>query len=263
MPELPEVESVVLRLRQTAPWAKIVACGQFRSTTARGLKRALGHTVDAVDRRGKNILLRLSGGAFLRIHLKMTGGLNVIPGVNLRQSTVRAWLTLEDGRAIVLNDPRALGRISFHHAREERSLFARLGPEPFSEAFTPEHLIAAARRTAKPVKIFLMDQRAVAGLGNIYAAEALFHARIHPAAPARQLSAKKLAVLHRVIRDVLELALRSASVAYEDPGGFAEAEDFPVAVYGREGEPCPRCAARVRRIAQGGRSTYYCPKCQK
>ncbi|MBI5086678.1 MAG: bifunctional DNA-formamidopyrimidine glycosylase/DNA-(apurinic or apyrimidinic site) lyase [Acidobacteria bacterium] len=263
MPELPEVESVVVRLRDAAPWAKIAACGQFRPTTARGLKRTVGRAVEAAERRGKNIILRLSGEAFLRIHLKMTGGLHVIPDAKLRKSTVRAWLTLDDGRAIVLNDPRALGRISFHHAKEERSLFADLGPEPFSEEFTPEYLIAAAKRTSKPAKIFLMDQRAVAGLGNIYAAEALFHARIHPAAPARQLSAKKLAVLHRVIRDVLELALRSASAAYEDPGGFAEAEDFPVAVYGREGEPCPRCAARVRRVAQGGRSTYYCPKCQK
>jgi formamidopyrimidine-DNA glycosylase len=263
VPELPEVEAVVRRLLRAAPWAAVTACGQFRPTTAQGLRRTVGRTLLAAERRGKNILLRLSGDAFLRVHLKMTGNLTVIPDARLRASTVRAWLALDDGRALVLDDPRALGRLSFHKSSEEPALLQDLGPEPFSEAFTPAHLLAVARNTAKPVKLLLMEQKAVVGLGNIYAAEALFQARIHPAKSSREISSRKLRALHAAIRDVLALAMNSAGAAYEKPGGFSESEVYPVAVYGREGEPCPRCGCPVRRIPQDGRSTYYCPKCQE
>jgi formamidopyrimidine-DNA glycosylase len=263
MPELPEVEAVARRLRRAAPWAEIVSCGQFRPTTMQGGERAVGQRLDAVDRRGKNLILRLSGGAFLRVHLKMTGNLTVLTDWRLRRSTVRAWFALDDGRAVALDDPRALGRITFHEAAEEAILFQRLGPEPFSGEFTLDHLIAAAGRTSKPIKLLLMEQRAVVGLGNIYAAEALFQAGIHPAKAASRIGRRKLAGLHAAIGDVLKLAMGSAEAAYDRPGGFSEDEVYPVAVYGREGEECPRCKGCVKRVPQGGRSTYYCPKCQK
>jgi formamidopyrimidine-DNA glycosylase len=176
---------------------------------------------------------------------------------------VRAWLALEDGRAVVLDDPRALGRITFHAAGEEAMLFQRLGPEPFSKEFTLDHFIAAAGRSSKPIKLLLMEQRAVVGLGNIYVAEALFQAGIHPARASSGISRKRLARLHGAIGAVLALAMGSAEAAYEKPGGFSEAEVYPVAVYGREGKECPHCKGCVKRIPQGGRSTYYCPKCQK
>jgi len=263
VPELPEVEAVKKRLERLSPWGKVVECGQFRTSTAAGLKNSIGRRTEGVERRGKNIVLRLSGGAFLRIHLKMTGNLQVIPDARVRSATVRAWLRLEDGRGIVLDDPRGLGRISFHKKHEEAELFRELGPEPFSGEFTEEHLISTAKRTMKAVKLVLMEQRAVVGLGNIYAAEALFQAGIHPGKAARRVSAAKLRELHGAILDVLRAAMTSAAAAYEKPGGYTEGESFETAVYGREGETCVRCTGTVRRTPQGGRSTYYCPRCQK
>jgi formamidopyrimidine-DNA glycosylase len=115
------------------------------------------------------------------------------------------------------------------------------------------------------MKLLLMDQSKIAGLGNIYAAEALFQARIHPAKPAGKVSARKLAELHAILIETLEAAKDSAYRAYSEPGYFAEGESFPVAVYGREGEPCvrPGCRGIVRRSVQGGRSSFYCPACQR
>ncbi|MBI4891200.1 MAG: bifunctional DNA-formamidopyrimidine glycosylase/DNA-(apurinic or apyrimidinic site) lyase [Acidobacteria bacterium] len=263
MPELPEVEAVACKLRAAEPWCRIVGCGQFRPTTMQGGGRAIGQRIVAVDRRGKHLLLRLGNGCFLRVHLKMTGNLTVAQDARMHASTVRAWFALDDGRAIVLDDPRALGRISFHEKGSEDGLFAGLGPEPFDAAFTLDHLVRAAKATKKPIKLLLMEQKAVVGLGNIYAAEALFQAAIHPARPAHRLSRPKLEALYTAIREVLGAAMSSAAMAYERPGEFSEGESFPAAVYGREGAPCLRCAGTVRRMPQGGRSTYYCPKCQK
>jgi formamidopyrimidine-DNA glycosylase len=263
MPELPEVEAVVRRLRPQVEGARIAGCGQFRPTTAKGSPQAIGRRIAGVDRRGKHILVRLDGGAFLRVHLKMTGNLTVIQDARLRPATVRAWFEFEDGRAMVLDDPRALGRVSFHEPDEEGELFRDLGPEPFSGEFTVEHLIARARGSRKPVKLFLMDQRAVTGLGNIYAAEALFEAKVDPKRAAGRISAARLGRLHGAIVGILRSALDSAVRAYSEPGGFTEGENFPAAVYGREGEPCLACGRAVRRMPQGGRSTYYCPHCQR
>jgi formamidopyrimidine-DNA glycosylase len=269
MPELPEVEAVARRLRASVPGAEIVSVGLYRPQMTAPQKPALlrrlttGRRIEAVDRRGKNILVHLSGGVSLRVHLRMTGNLTVFPDSRLLPVTARMWFELRDGRAVALDDPRALGRITAHRTSSLPSLLADLGPEPLSPQFTPQQLESAARRTAKPMKIFLMDQKAVAGLGNIYAAEALFRARIHPARPARKVSRERLAALHAAIVEVLSIAVDSAITAYDKPNGFSEGEIFPVAVYGREGESCFACGAAIRRIAQGGRSTYYCPRCQK
>lgn len=263
MPELPEVEAVAERLRAAAPWARIVRARRERAAALAGGRHAEGRRILAVDRRGKNLLLRLEGGWFARAHLRLSGDLRVLPDARLRPATVRAWFELDDGRAVALDDPRALARISLHPEQEEEELFRDLGPEPFSPAFTAAWLQESARRTARAAKIWLMDQRTVAGLGNIYAAEALFEAGISPLRPARSLSRARLERLHRAILDVLTLALESVRAAYERPGGFAEGEFYPVAVYGREGQPCRRCGALVRRTPQAGRSTYHCPKCQK
>jgi formamidopyrimidine-DNA glycosylase len=263
MPELPEVETVAGRLRAAAPWTVITGWGQSRPSVITGGAHAVGRRIEDVGRRGKNLLLRLSGGWFARIHLRMTGDLRVLPDLRLRPQTVRAWFELEDGRALVLDDPRALGSISLHPEQEEQKLFHDLGPEPLSPAFTPDALWDSARRTSRPAKLWLMDQRTVAGLGNIYAAEALFEAGIDPRKPASRLARRRVERLHGAILRVLHLALASVRAAYEKPGAFAEGEFYPTAVCGREGLPCRRCGAGVRRIPQAGRSTYYCPKCQK
>lgn len=269
MPELPEVEAVTRKLQAEATGARISG-GFFPRpvviqphTAAQLHKAVVGRSIDRFERRGKNILAHLDNGTFLRVHLRMTGNFLVIPDARLRPVTARAAFELDDGRAVVLDDPRALGRITLHKESERDALFADLGPEPFSPEFTPEAFIASAHRSAKPIKILLMDQRAVTGLGNIYAAESLFQAGIHPARESRGISRPRLRELHRIIVEVLTVAIDSAVVAYSTPGGFSEGEFFPVAVYGREGEPCPRCGAKIRRITQGGRSTYYCPRCQR
>jgi formamidopyrimidine-DNA glycosylase len=269
MPELPEVEAVTRKLRAAACGAEISGCGFYRSSVThpqepRMLQRGVrGRRIEGVDRRGKHILVRLSGGRVLRVHLRMTGNLVVIPDCRLRPATARAWFEFADGRAMVLDDSRALGRVSVHREEDLGELLDSLGPEPLSPEFTVACLREKARASRKPAKIFLMDQKAVAGLGNIYAAEALYQARIDPRKPARDVSSRKVEALHAAIVGVLRIALDSAIAAYDTPGGFSEGESFPVAVYGREGEPCPACGAAIRRITQGGRSTYFCARCQK
>jgi formamidopyrimidine-DNA glycosylase len=269
MPELPEVEAVARKLRAAALGAEIVSAQLYRAQMTAPqkpatLKRlALGRRIEAVGRRGKNILLHLSGGVSLRVHLRMTGNLAVFPDSRLLPVTARIWFGLDGGRALALDDPRALGRVTAHKTAALPALLKDIGPEPLSPDFTLRRFCDSARRTPKPMKIFLMDQKAVAGLGNIYAAEALFQSRIHPFRPARRVSPARLAALHAAIVDVLRNALDSALTAYEKPNGLSEGEFFPVAVYGREGEPCFACGAAIRRIPQGGRSTYYCPRCQK
>jgi formamidopyrimidine-DNA glycosylase len=269
MPELPEVEAVTRRVRRLALGVRITAAGVYRpGVTAPQYPDRLKHgvkgrAIEAVQRRGKNILLLLEGGAVVRVHLRMTGNLTVIPDSRLRPVTARVWFELDDGRALILDDPRALGRVTLHNPRELAKLFEDLGPEPLSAEFTVEHFIAKAKRSAKPIKLLLMEQRVVVGLGNIYAAEVLFQTKIHPARPARRIGVDRLVALHGAIVETLKLAINSAVISYDEPGGFSEGENFPVAVYGRESEACMRCGTAVRRMKQGGRSTYFCPGCQR
>lgn len=269
MPELPEVEAVARRVRRMATGARIVSAGCYRAGVTAPqkpevLRRGVrGRRVETVERRGKNVLVGLEGGRWLRVHLRMTGNLTVIPDARLRPLTARVWFELEDGRALILDDPRALGRVTLHRELELPALFADLGPEPLSADFTLEQFRERAQESKKPAKLWLMDQRTVVGLGNIYAAEVLFQTGIHPAREARRISAPKLRALHGAIVETLRLAIDSAIIAYEKPGGFTEGELFPVAVYGREGEECLRCRKLIQRMKQGGRSTYFCPGCQK
>ena len=268
MPELPEVEAVVRKLRADAGGARIVRARVLRPGIAgpqdpAEVEAAAGQRINAIERRGKNIVIRLSGGQFLRVHLRMTGNLFVIPDVRLRVAATRAWFEIDGGRGIVFEDSRALGKIHIHRDGEHASLFADIGIEPFDAAFTPDWFAKRARGSRLQAKQFLMDQRHIAGLGNIYAAEALFRARVNPLKPIAGVSKAKLVTLHGAIVAILRDAVESAVKAYSRPGGFTEAEEFPLAVYGREGEKCQVCGKAIRRIAQGGRSTYYCGACQR
>ena len=269
MPELPEVEAVRRRLRREAKGAAIVSVTLLRPGTAHpqdpGLlaREAPGRTIVEIDRRAKNLLLRLSGGLTVRIHLRMTGDLYVVPDVRFRAATVRAWFELEGGAGLVFDDSRCLGRMTLHTDAEVQELLSDLGPEPLSPDFRVEVLAERAARSRKPAKLFLMDQTEVAGLGNIYAAEALFRARIHPERAMNTLKNPKIAVLHTAIVDILRDAVQSACTRYARPGRFTEAESFQPSVYDREGQACFVCRRTIRRIPQGGRSTYYCPGCQR
>ncbi len=263
MPELPEVEAVCRKLRQDVVDATIVRARMSRTPDRRLLASVRGKRIEAIERRAKNVLIRLSGGASIRVHLRMTGNLYVIPDHRLRPATARSWFELADCRGLVFDDPRALGRMTYHQNGELEALLGGLGPEPLESLFTPELFVTLARRSRQPAKLFLMDQTRVAGLGNIYAAEVLHRARIHPARPMNRISEARLRRLHREIVAVLGIAVQSACKAYNGPGSYNSEENFPVAVYGREGRDCPVCGRGIRRIPQGGRSTYYCPGCQK
>jgi formamidopyrimidine-DNA glycosylase len=269
MPELPEVEAVCRKLRPHVRGRNIVAMRVLRAgivapqTPAFVEESAAGRTIREVRRRGKNILLMLNEGSALHVHLRMTGNLRMTADAELRPAVCRAYLELDSGKAILYDDPRAIGRIRFLAAPEVDALLASIGPEPLSRAFTPQSFIDAAHGSRQPAKLFLMDQRHIAGLGNIYAAEALFEARVNPQKPIGKLSTGKLGALHAAIVAVLSDAVKSACTGYSNPRHLGEAEWYPVAVYGREGEPCCKCGRGIRRFSQGDRSTYYCPGCQK
>lgn len=269
MPELPEVEAVCRNLRRDAVGASIVQLRVERASVTRPQDSATvesqtaGRHIESVERRGKNILLHLSGDAVLHVHLRMTGNLYVIPDVRFRPVLARLWMELDGGRGLVFEDSRVLGKVHLHPTSHLGHVLKQVGVEPLSSDFTAEYLRKTARSTAQPAKIFLMDQRRVAGLGNIYAAEALFRAGVNPRKAAHSISAAKIQRLYCAIREILDEAVASATAAYSEPGRFAEGESFPCAVYDREGDPCLVCGRAIRRIPQGGRSTYYCPRCQR
>jgi formamidopyrimidine-DNA glycosylase len=260
---MPEVEAVCRRLREQAVGSRIAGAGIRRCAPPELAECVSGRVIEAVDRRAKHILIRLSGGVSLHTHLRMSGNLRVIPDWRLAPASARVLLKLGSGAGLVLEDPRALARMEPVDSGKISARLALLGPEPLHEAFSPDWLVRTARRSRQPAKVFLMDQRRISGLGNIYAAEALFRARIDPRRAIFRLSRVRLGRLHAAIVAVMADAVKSAYLAYAGPGEFLEGESFPVAVYGREGEPCPRCGGRIRRITQGGRSTYYCPRCQR
>ncbi|MBL8241443.1 MAG: hypothetical protein JNM66_28720 [Bryobacterales bacterium] len=259
MPEMPEVEAVCKKLRLEAEGCLIRRARLLRSSIAKGdVEQACNRaTLTRVERRGKNIFLHLSSGGILHVHLRMTGNLYVIPDYRFLVGAVRVVWELADGRGIVFEDPRALGRIALIYAVPE------YGREPLDPDFTATELAGMAKGSRKPAKLFLLDQDKVAGLGNIYAAEALFRAGIDPRRQMGTLRKPRLEKLHSAIVAVMSGAVESVYELYSQPGNMIEAERQTLMVYGREGEPCRVCERPVKRLAQSGRSTYYCSGCQK
>ncbi|MDZ7639973.1 MAG: bifunctional DNA-formamidopyrimidine glycosylase/DNA-(apurinic or apyrimidinic site) lyase [Bryobacterales bacterium] len=269
MPELPEVEAVRRRVEREAAGAVIAGVEIQRpgtiapQTPAAFRKRVTGAGIVSAERRAKHLFIHLANAHSLHIHLRMTGNVYTLPDHRFPPAMARLYFLLQDGRALVFADPRCLGRVHVHLTKEIPSLLPPLGPEPLDPAFTAASLIAIARASRLAVKPFLMDQAQIAGLGNIYAAEVLFQARIHPGHPIGALSTHKLKRLHIAIQNVLSLAIPCCERAYSKPGTFSEADEYPAAVYGREGQPCFRCRKPVARIVQNGRSSYFCPRCQR
>jgi len=258
---MPEVEAVCRRLRAEAEGATVARMRLLRPAIAKGeVEEACRRArLERVERRGKNIFLHFSRGAILHVHLRMTGNLYVIPDHRFLVNSVRAVWELADGRGIVFEDPRALGRI----ARIEAGEMPELGWEPLDAEFTVDALAALAKGSRQPAKLFLLDQAKIAGLGNIYAAEALFRAGVDPRRAMGTLRRPGLAKLHAAVVTVMSGAVESVYELYSQPGHLIEAERQTLMVYGREGEPCRVCGKAVKRLAQGGRSTYYCGSCQK
>jgi formamidopyrimidine-DNA glycosylase len=259
MPELPEVEYAAGVLRRamvggTVRDVRILHDALRRRASPAALRGLRGRTVARVERRGKHQLIVLDGGVVVHVHFRMSGDWHVGRVGEPLPRHARATLALDDGTQVALVDPRALATLSVHRADE--LTFDDLGPEATDPALDGAALGARLARRRGPVKPALLDQRVVAGLGNIYAAEALWHARVSPLAPAARLDARRLGAIVRGMRKALALADR-------DPGRYSRGEATArLAVYGREGEPCRRCGGPIARIVQAGRSTYYCPACQ-
>ncbi|MEQ1578797.1 MAG: bifunctional DNA-formamidopyrimidine glycosylase/DNA-(apurinic or apyrimidinic site) lyase [Hyphomicrobium sp.] len=296
MPELPEVETVCRGLEPVLRGARVVRVEQRRADLRfpfppRFAARLEGQTVEKLERRSKYILAQLSGGEVLVVHLGMTGRLSVSSGTHQFQADTlgsyvygsgaspkhdHAVLHLESGASVIYNDPRRFGFMLLIAAKDVAAhpLFKALGVEPLSEDLSARYLAGRAVGRKLDTKAFLMDQRHVAGLGNIYVCEALFRAQLSPLAPASRLAFRNGAPNNRcealvpVIRTVLQEAIAAGGSTLRDyrhtdgeSGTFQD--DFRV--YGREGEPCMRagCSGKVRRSVQSGRSTFWCPKCQK
>jgi formamidopyrimidine-DNA glycosylase len=273
MPELPEVESV---RRQLAPRMR---CRTIRAVTldpqARFVDtdRAIGHRVSDVGRRGKYLIAGLDGGLELVMHLGMTGSFRFRGEADgwVPDAYVRATVTLSgadgSGDAVMdFRDVRRFGRLAVVPTGDYRSIatLARLGPEPLSDDFDPDRFHAALARTRAPVKPYLLTQRPVAGVGNIYADEALWRARINP--HARRVGRVRAHTLWRAIRAVLGEAIEREGTTFRDyqmvNGESGRNADFLIA-YGQAGRPCPRCAAPLSKVVLGGRGTTYCRVCQR
>jgi formamidopyrimidine-DNA glycosylase len=259
MPELPEVELGARLLREASAGRTIAAVTTHHPVYARSLPpadaaRAAGHTIVDVTRRGKHQLATLDDGGILEFHFGMTG--EWIVGTQHSPAEPFARLTIDfgDGSRITLADSRALGVTRYHPAGTP--ILPGLGPEPLSADFSAASLGESLRRRKGPIKVALLDQAVVAGLGNIYAAEALWLAQISPRAPAASMSRARRARLVQAIRHVLR---RAPAARYTDRENGAR----QWRVYDREGKSCRRCGAPVARIVQAARSTYYCRHCQR
>jgi len=287
MPELPEVETVCrqldpeLRRRRIerlevldARWSRPVAPAELEAAVS-------GETIRGLGRRGKYLLLGLGGERTLVMHLRMTGNLVLVDGGakldpslgrrlyegerSASERHLRARFTLDDARQLWFTDPRRFGEAFLIEDAELAGRFERLGPEPLSDEFTPELLGTVAAGRQAPLKSFLLDQSAIAGVGNIYADEALFRARLHPLSPAGSMRSEHLAALRDGVVAALEAGIAGGGASiddYRDGRGEKGTMQDEFLVHTREGEPCPRCGAAIARIVISGRSTYYCPSCQ-
>jgi formamidopyrimidine-DNA glycosylase len=271
MPELPEVETVARGLRASLVGRTITGVEVRWARTLvppdpAAVSRCLvGQVISGVRRRGKWILIALSDGDTLLVHLRMTGQLVLEPVGFSDDRHVRVLFFLDNGWWLRFSDQRKFGRIVL--TSDPQSQVGGLGPEPLEDDFTAERLeemLACRRGRIKPL---LLDQRFLAGLGNIYADESLWRAGVHPLRQADGLGSAEVRRLYQGIRSVLQAAIDSggttlADSAYRQPDGRSGEFYDLLAVYGREGQPCVRCGAAIERIVVGQRGTHYCPRCQ-
>jgi formamidopyrimidine-DNA glycosylase len=224
-----------------------------------------GRTVEEVGRSGKYLVWRLSGERYLIMHLRMTGALLFDPPTDPPHTRVR--FALDGGHRLVYNDPRRFGTGHLMIGADARDAYLaqRLGIEPLTPAFTAEHLRAQARGRTAPIKSFVLDQRRIAGVGNIYADEALFRARIHPLRPAGSLRAAQFEALREAIEHALMAGIDAKGATIDDfrhvDGAQGSFQDL-FCVHQREGRPCPACGTAIRKLVVGGRGTYVCERCQ-
>ena len=267
MPELPEVETIRAQLEprlvgRTLARVEVLDPRLTRPFDLFEVAEELeGDRVTAVERRGKYLVVRLESGLVLLVHLRMTGSFAFDP-----TSHERAVVELDDGLRFAYRDVRRFGTwLVLETGESELYLAAKNGPEPLGARFTRGWLGAKLAVRRAPLKAVLLDQRVVAGLGNIYADEALWRARINPLRPADSLELHEVARLRRAIRAALRAGIeRQGSTLrdYATPDGSQGSMQDEFRVYGRDGLPCPRCRTTIAKTRVGGRGTWYCPRCQ-
>jgi formamidopyrimidine-DNA glycosylase len=272
VPELPEVETIRARLEPalTGRTLERVLINDPRLTRPEPPEAVAaeleGERVRAVGRRGKYLILEFESGRHLLIHLRMTGNVqHPAPGAD--DPYRRAVVKLDDGSDVAYRDVRRFGTWELLEPGELDDFFAarRLGGEPLDRRFTTRALAAALANRRAPVKAALLDQRAAAGVGNIYADEALWRARIHPLRPAGSLAPEEIAALRKAVREALRMGIARQGATlrdYRGPDGARGRMQDRFRVYGRAGEPCFRCGTPIEKIRAGGRGTWYCPTCQ-
>lgn len=303
MPELPEVEYTARQLRASIVgvtiqevhvfWERTIGYPDWHDFCA----EIVGRSIEGVRRRGKFLLLDLSGNCFLSIHRRMTGNFMLLPPgwqieTSLRETDPAAWKTrgptflppdtqensysretaycrvcfdLGDGRRLLYTDPRKFGRIELWPREREDEALNGLGPEPLGEAFTVEQFAGELAQRKSGIKQVLLDQSVVAGIGNIYADEALFYARIHPLRRANSLGSTEVELLHKGIVEVLTLGIEHGGTSfndYRDLWGEAGDNFNHVRVYQQDGKPCVRCGTLIERSVIAQRSAHFCPTCQ-
>lgn len=271
MPELPEVEVIRQGLAPRLVGRRFLDLyvgdkRLRRQSSLDELRRlVLGRRLVDLQRRGKYLLFALTGGSTLLIHLGMTGRLLLGPVSSPPLSHVHLVFRLEEGMELVFQDVRRFGQVLVYPPGVSPEPLARVGEEPFAPQVTSGWLAARARGRSRPIKNFLLDGRVLAGLGNIYACETLFAARIHPATPAARLTSRDWSRLLKATRRILQDAIRKGGTTvrnYLNSRGESGLFQLELLVYGREGEPCRRCGAAIVRLTQSGRSTFLCPSCQ-
>ncbi|MFH1031446.1 MAG: bifunctional DNA-formamidopyrimidine glycosylase/DNA-(apurinic or apyrimidinic site) lyase [Chloroflexota bacterium] len=270
MPELPEVETIKNELSPyilgrtvtgvDLPWEGIVrqpSASEFRS-------RLIGQKITKISRRGKYLILNLSSSEFLIIHLKMSGALLFGNEASEPPKYTRATFRLDDGTIIFFRDPRKFGVLRL--VEDKNSIVGELGPEPLEANFTHEVLAQRLHKRTAPIKALLSDQKVIAGVGNMYADEALFASKIHPLRAGGSLTKDEIKRLHQAIIEVLKSGIGNKGASIENyirPDGTLGTAHTQFKVAHRRGETCPRCGTPLERIAVRHRGTYFCPKCQR
>jgi formamidopyrimidine-DNA glycosylase len=274
VPELPEVETVRSRLEPALVGRRLRDVEILDERLTRPFDPSAvaaeltGERVAAVDRRGKYLVVRFESGRVLLIHLRMTGSLLVARGEGLPEDPYRrAVVRLDDGSDVAYRDVRRFGTwLLLEPGELDEYLAARLGGEPLAASFTAKKLGRLLSGRRAPLKAVLLDQRVLAGVGNIYADEALWYARLHPLRPGGGLTPDELGDLHRGVRRALRkgIARQGASLRdYSTPDGDRGSMQDEFVVYGRAGDPCLRCGTPIEKTRAGGRGTWFCPGCQR
>lgn len=270
MPELPEVETARRGLLPHVAGRRVghvrLRRPDLRWPIPREVQAVLpGQRIDAIHRRAKYLLAETAAGSAL-LHLGMSGSLRVLPADAPVRAHDHVDIVLDDGHALRFHDPRRFGCLLWQAPGETHPLLAGLGPEPLSEAFDGDYLFARSRGRSAPVKAFLMDQKVVVGVGNIYAAEALFAAGISPLRAAGKVSRERYAALAGEVKRILAHAIARGGTTLRDflaPDGAPGYFEQELAAYGRGGEPCPRCGRPLKQAMVGQRASVWCARCQR